>query len=110
MAASRPDLTLPGRYIPAGPVHPVTRVMDEIIEIFEGLGFSVAVGPEVETDYYNFAALNFPDDHPARDMQDTLHVSKDALLRHAHLARADPDHAGPAAAGARDLSRPGVPP
>ena len=48
--------------------------MDEIIEIFEGLGFSVAEGPEVETDYYNFAALNFPDDHPARDMQDTLHV------------------------------------
>ena len=46
--------------------------MDEIIEIFEGLGFSVAEGPEVETDYYNFSALNFPDDHPARDMQDTL--------------------------------------
>src|SRR5262249_4543199 len=75
LAASRPDLTLPGRYTLPGPVHPVTRVQDEIIEIFEGLGFSVAEGPEVETDYYNFAALNFPADHPARDMQDTLHVS-----------------------------------
>jgi phenylalanyl-tRNA synthetase alpha chain len=81
LTASRPDLTLPGRYTPAGPVHPITRVQDEIIEIFEGLGFSVAEGPEVETDYYNFAALNFPEDHPARDMQDTLHVSADALLR-----------------------------
>ena len=55
--------------------------MDEIIDIFEGLGFSVAEGPEVETDYYNFSALNFPDDHPARDMQDTLHVSADTVLR-----------------------------
>jgi len=81
LAASRLDLTLPGRAVAPGPVHPITRVMDEIIEIFEGLGFSVAEGPEVETDYYNFAALNFPDDHPARDMQDTLHVSADALLR-----------------------------
>ena len=81
LAASRFDLTLPGRSTPPGPVHPITRVMDEIIEIFEGLGFSVAEGPEVETDYYNFAALNFPDDHPARDMQDTLHVSANALLR-----------------------------
>ena len=79
--ASTLDLTLPGRYTPPGPVHPITRVMDEIIEIFEGLGFSVAEGPEVETDYYNFSALNFPDDHPARDMQDTLHVSADTVLR-----------------------------
>jgi phenylalanyl-tRNA synthetase alpha chain len=79
--ATRLDLTLPGRSTPPGPVHPITRVQDEIIEIFEGLGFSVAEGPEVETDYYNFAALNFPDDHPARDMQDTLHVSADTVLR-----------------------------
>jgi len=74
--ASTLDLTLPGRYTPPGPVHLITRVMDEIIEIFEGLGFSVAEGPEVETDYYNFSALNFPDDHPARDMQDTLYLAK----------------------------------
>ena len=75
------DLTLPGRRVAPGAAHPVTRVQDEIIEIFEGLGFSVAEGPEVETDYYNFSALNFPDDHPARDMQDTFHVSRDTLLR-----------------------------
>jgi phenylalanyl-tRNA synthetase alpha chain len=81
LAAERPDLTLPGRRAPAGAVHPVTRVQNEIIEIFEGLGFSVAEGPEVESDYYNFAALNFPDDHPARDMQDTFHLSQDTLLR-----------------------------
>src|SRR5438094_684837 len=72
---------LPGRRIPPGPVHPVTRVQDEIIEIFEGLGFSVAEGPEVEPEYYNFPALNCPDDHPARDMQDTFHLSPDTLLR-----------------------------
>jgi len=77
----RVDLTLPGRLTPAGSVHPITRVQDEIIAIFEGLGFSVAEGPEVESDYYNFAALNFPDDHPARDMQDTFHLSPDTLLR-----------------------------
>ncbi|HLF47766.1 MAG TPA: phenylalanine--tRNA ligase subunit alpha, partial [Methylomirabilota bacterium] len=58
--AERVDLTLPGRVTPAGAVHPITRVQDEIIAIFEGLGFSVAEGPEVESDYYNFAALNFP--------------------------------------------------
>jgi phenylalanyl-tRNA synthetase alpha chain len=79
--ADRPDLTLPGRRPDPGPVHPITRVTEEIIEVFEGLGFSVAEGPEVESDYYNFAALNFPDDHPARDMQDTFHVGPDALLR-----------------------------
>ena len=81
LTAERLDLTLPGRREPTGAVHPITRVQDEIIEIFEGLGFSVAEGPEVETDYYNFAALNFPDDHPARDMQDTFHVAPDTLLR-----------------------------
>src|SRR5260370_38865574 len=81
LAAARPDLTLPGRRPPPGPVHPLTRVTEEIIEVFEGLGFSVAEGPEVESDYYNFAALNFPTDHPARDMQDTFHLSADTLLR-----------------------------
>jgi phenylalanyl-tRNA synthetase alpha chain len=81
LAADRPDLTLPGRRPPSGAVHPLTRVTEEIIDVFAGLGFSVAEGPEVESDYYNFAALNFPDDHPARDMQDTFHVGADALLR-----------------------------
>jgi phenylalanyl-tRNA synthetase alpha chain len=81
LQAQRLDLTLPGRAIPPGAVHPLVRIQDEIVEIFGGLGFSVAEGPEVETDYYNFAALNFPDDHPARDMQDTFHLSADTLLR-----------------------------
>ena len=86
LAAQRLDLTLPGRRVEPGAIHPITRVFDEIVEVFEGLGFSVAEGPEVESDYYNFAALNFPDDHPARDMQDTFHVdagagAPEALLR-----------------------------
>jgi phenylalanyl-tRNA synthetase alpha chain len=81
LTAERLDLTLPGRRPAPGAMHPVTRVFDEIVEIFEGMGFSVAEGPEVESDYYNFAALNFPDDHPARDMQDTFHVEGGALLR-----------------------------
>jgi phenylalanyl-tRNA synthetase alpha chain len=81
LRAERPDLTLPGRRVPAGAVHPITRVQDEIIEIFEALGFSVAEGPEVEFDYYNFEALNIPRDHPARDMQATLYIGEDVLLR-----------------------------
>ena len=81
LQTDRPDLTLPGRRPAPGPVHPITRVTEEIIEVFESLGFSVAEGPEVESDYYNFAALNFPDDHPARDMQDTFHIGPDTLLR-----------------------------
>jgi len=81
LGAERLDPTLPGRATAPGAIHPVSRVQAEIVEIFEGLGFSVAEGPEIETDYYNFSALNFPPDHPARDMQDTFHVSSDALLR-----------------------------
>ena len=77
----RLDLTLPGRRPPLGSVHPLTRVHDEIVTVFAGLGFSVAEGPEIETDYYNFEALNLPRDHPARDMQDTFYFSEDTLLR-----------------------------
>ena len=77
----RLDLTLPGRRPPRGAVHPLTRVHDEIVAIFGGLGFSVAEGPEIETDFYNFEALNIPKDHPARDMQDTFYLSEDTLLR-----------------------------
>jgi len=77
----RLDLTLPGRRPPLGAVHPLTRIHDEIVTIFVGLGFSVAEGPEIETDYYNFEALNFPPDHPARDMQDTFFLPGDRLLR-----------------------------
>src|SRR5439155_663719 len=70
----RLDLTLPGRRPPKGSFHPLTRVHDEIVAIFAGLGFSVAEGPEIETDYHNFEALNIPRDHPARDMQDTFYL------------------------------------
>jgi phenylalanyl-tRNA synthetase alpha chain len=77
----RLDLTLPGRRPPLGAIHPLTRVHDEIITVFAGLGFSVAEGPEIETDYYNFEALNIPSDHPARDMQDTFYLPGGLLLR-----------------------------
>ena len=77
----RPDLTLPGRRPARGVVHPLSRVRDEIVMIFTGLGFSVAEGPEIETDAYNFEALNIPRDHPARDMQDTFYLSPETLLR-----------------------------
>ena len=75
------DVTLPGRIPPRGHKHPLTQVLEEVEEIFHGLGFSVAEGPEVELDYYNFEALNIPRDHPARDMQDTFYVSDDIVLR-----------------------------
>ena len=66
------DTTLPGRGNPSGSIHPVTQVMDEIISIFFSLGFRVEEGPEIESDFYNFEALNIPKDHPPRDMQDTF--------------------------------------
>jgi phenylalanyl-tRNA synthetase alpha chain len=78
---ARPDLTLPGRRPARGSLHPLTRVRDEIVRVFMGLGFSVAEGPQIETDFYNFEALNIPRDHPARDMQDTFYLSQDTLLR-----------------------------
>ena len=80
-ATERLDLTLPGRRPPWGALHPLTRVHDEIVSIFAGLGFSVAEGPEIETEYHNFEALNIPRDHPARDMQDTFYLSESTLLR-----------------------------
>ncbi len=75
------DLTLPGRPYPLGKKHPITQVMDEICEIFLRMGFSIATGPEVELDYYNFEALNIPPDHPARDMQATFYISPEVVLR-----------------------------
>ena len=77
----RLDVTLPGRRPWVGRCHPLTQVTHEIVDIFRALGFGVALGPEVETDYYNFGALNFPPDHPARDMQDTYYLGPDVLLR-----------------------------
>jgi phenylalanyl-tRNA synthetase alpha chain len=77
----RIDITLPGRGVKSGRLHPVTQVSNEICEIFSRLGFSVVEGPEVETDYYNFEALNIPKDHPARDMQDTFYIEDNIVLR-----------------------------
>jgi len=75
------DVTLPGREILMGKKHPLTQILDEIKEIFIGLGFSIAEGPEIETDEYNFERLNLPKDHPAREMQDTFFISENILLR-----------------------------
>jgi phenylalanyl-tRNA synthetase alpha chain len=75
------DLTLPGDQIQIGSKHILTQTLDEIKTIFKGMGFSVYEGPELESDYYNFEALNFVPDHPARDMQDTFFINKDFLLR-----------------------------
>ena len=71
----RIDVTLPGRAMPIGHMHPISRVIWDVTQIFVKMGFHVIDGPEVETDYYNFQALNIPPDHPARDMQDTFWVS-----------------------------------
>jgi phenylalanyl-tRNA synthetase alpha chain len=74
LEAERLDVTRPGRRPEAGALHPLTQVMDEIVDVFVGLGFRVAEGPEVETDYYNFEALNIPKDHAARTMHDSFYI------------------------------------
>lgn len=81
LKSERIDITLPGRKPARGSVHPLTRIINEIEEVFLGMGFSIAEGPEVETDHYNFEMLNVPKDHPARDMQDTFYLTEDLLLR-----------------------------
>ncbi|WP_341278817.1 phenylalanine--tRNA ligase subunit alpha [Paenibacillus sp. FSL H8-0537] len=75
------DVTLPGKALPTGAVHPLNKVAQEIEDIFIGLGYTIAEGPEVETDYYNFEALNLPKNHPARDMQDSFYITDDILMR-----------------------------
>ena len=75
------DVTLPGEDVVIGKKHPLNIVLDEFKEIFLGLGFSIAEGPEVELDHYNFEALNIPKDHPARDTQDTFYISDNVVLR-----------------------------
>ncbi len=75
------DPTLPGRRRPIGHLHPITQILDEVCHVFEKMGFSVAQGPEIELDFYNFEALNIPPDHPARDMQDTFYIDDKVLLR-----------------------------
>ncbi len=75
------DLTLPGRRKYRGTKHPVMQTLDDVKAIFVGMGFGIADGPEIEDDWHNFTALNFPPDHPARDMQDTFFVTNDIVLR-----------------------------
>jgi phenylalanyl-tRNA synthetase alpha chain len=81
LAAEKIDVTLPGRPVRAGNHHPLTRIIEEIEDLFIGMGYSVAEGPEVEKDYYNFEALNLPKGHPARDMQDSFYITEEILLR-----------------------------
>ncbi len=81
LASQKIDITLPGRPIRMGNHHPLTAIVEEIEDLFIGMGYSIAEGPEVESDYYNFEALNLPKGHPARDMQDSFYISEDTLLR-----------------------------
>jgi phenylalanyl-tRNA synthetase alpha chain len=80
-ATDRIDVSLPGRRPQKGSLHPITQITNRICRIFAKMGFDVVEGPEVETDYYNFEALNIPKNHPARDMQDTFYVSDNVVLR-----------------------------
>jgi phenylalanyl-tRNA synthetase alpha chain len=75
------DVTMPGAFMPRGKKHPLTLVLDEIKEVFLGMGYEIAEGPEVELDYYNFEALNTPKNHPARDAQDTFYINENVVLR-----------------------------
>ena len=81
LVSQRIDVTMPGRGVDAGTIHPITRTLDRIVSIFQQLGYRVAEGPEIETDYYNFEALNFPLHHPARAMHDTFYFPDGRLLR-----------------------------
>jgi phenylalanyl-tRNA synthetase alpha chain len=81
LAAETLDVTLPAVFRPQGHAHPLTSTIDRALDVFVGLGYTVAQGPEMESDYYNFEALNTPADHPARDMQDTFYLPDGNLLR-----------------------------
>ncbi|WP_066194595.1 MULTISPECIES: phenylalanine--tRNA ligase subunit alpha [Gracilibacillus] len=81
LAAETIDVTLPGRPVPIGGPHILTSIIEEIEDLFIGMGFEVREGPEVETDYFNFEALNLPKEHPARDMQDSFYITKELLMR-----------------------------
>ncbi|MBS0650214.1 MAG: phenylalanine--tRNA ligase subunit alpha [Verrucomicrobia bacterium] len=81
IAQEKIDVTMPGRRRHLGRKHPLSLMMDEMIEILSGMGFSVQYGPDIDSDYYNYEGLNFPPDHPARDMQDTFYITPNMLLR-----------------------------
>ncbi|MCH9633993.1 MAG: Phenylalanine--tRNA ligase alpha subunit [Chlamydiae bacterium] len=81
LESQKMDVTLPGRKRFLGRPHPITQIVTDILAIFKEMGFSIQYGPNIESDFYNFESLNFPEDHPARDMQDTFYFSKEMLLR-----------------------------
>jgi phenylalanyl-tRNA synthetase alpha chain len=81
LVKERVDVTLPGLQYSAGGLHIITHVINRLVDVFRSMGYDVATGPELETDYYNFKALNFPDDHPARDTQDTFWTTDGRVLR-----------------------------
>lgn len=81
LAAEKIDVTLPGRGLPQGGIHPINKVIEQMEDIFLGMGYSVAEGPQAESDYYNFEALNLPKNHPARDMQDSFYLTDELLMR-----------------------------
>ena len=80
------DVTLPGRPVKTGNHHPLTRVVEEIEDLFISMGYEIAEGPEVEKDYYNFEALNLPKGHPARDMQDSFYITEDILTSYTYIS------------------------
>ncbi|NLW07333.1 MAG: phenylalanine--tRNA ligase subunit alpha [Clostridia bacterium] len=100
LAAEKIDVTLPGRPFRRGYRHPLYQILNEIKDIFIGLGFDVAEGPEVESDYYNFEALNLPKMHPARDMQDSFYITSEVLLR---------THTSPVQVRVMEARRPEIP-
>lgn len=81
LAEEKIDVTLPGRRKILGRIHPINQVIDEIISVFKEMGFQIVYGPELETDYYNFTALNIPEDHPVRESHDSFYIDKEHLLR-----------------------------
>ena len=81
LKAEKIDITMPAKPVPVGGLHPLNHVINDMIDLFQSMGFDVVDGPEVETDHYNFECLNVPADHPARDMQDTFYLAENLLLR-----------------------------
>lgn len=86
VAKEKIDITMPGVRPLRGSFHPINQVLEEINDIFVSMGFKIATGPDIETEYYNFGALNFPEDHPARDLQDTFFLKKEGLLLRTHTS------------------------
>ncbi len=81
LALEKVDISLPGRKNFKGAIHPISQMVDKVLDVLIGMGFSVFMAPEMESDYYNYGGLNYPDDHPARDMQDTYYLDEKTLLR-----------------------------